>query len=718
MAELGVINYTNVNQGTRQVDRSAESRGIGQILDTGKKLVDEKITSNVTGEMMDTLNEAVANSTVEELGVQEVLPGSREEYLSNRMDKLTNVIKQGSKSQQTAAELQIQGILAEAQTKYPWLAENLRQKAGAIVSGSVQMTRLGIDDSLRNAQATAAQDEFEAIVDHARKDWKDGGLGLPEELDPRSAVFMAEYAKRQQLRDEEETSMRTMGMALANARLDMYGPGFQKIDEALSTGATWMRNQYTNILHTRGWDQALKAAGKEDADSIQFIDNFQTNTVLPIVSDLEVLRSDMRDTFNATITPEMQQTDKGKILKQRFDDQLAEIDAIIGLLNTTRDNLPTAIQAVDRMLAVRNARTFAGLPEAHKDFAAWMTTPMAKNYIDLANTWNNPAGAEIRRDLGLAAQSSFAHWNPLFGNGEEIPNPLPGDNTRSLQDAAYYNSTGALKIPPGAGPDDIRRRMDQRFRDPNNTWVMPGTGEELQVQMLENLNTHERLYDLAVNMSKDASPEFANQTLLGQTYSLAYANGDSIKPKNIETEVLKHLATPAVRRAIEKASEGGDLGPRRAWGLEAEEYYLASKPDEIRQSLGSLYRNKRIGASDKTLAHLVKLDLDSLKKGEFNYVVDKDQLRQAAEFALGATPSLLGVTTPGKLEGMERNLERKIADEMIVIENTMRQQINTEINIAMAKGSSRDPDFFQFFAGEGDPTGTGNAWIDNFNYTR
>ena len=252
MAELGPIQYTNVNQGTRVVDRSLESRAVAQGLDIVKKTVDEGIKAKVTGDMLDAIDET--SSEVKVYEPAEFTPGSREAYLSSKLDRLNSVIEQGDVSRQTWAQMQVDRVLAEAQTKYPWMFDELQSRAGAVKAGSARLKQLGIDDAARSDAAKMAQEEYDTIVDHGRLDWENGGLGIPDEIDPRSEYWIQMYDKRQALRNHQETGTRLAGMAVANAQLDIHSPGnFERLSTELQGRISLISASYEGIKERNNW---------------------------------------------------------------------------------------------------------------------------------------------------------------------------------------------------------------------------------------------------------------------------------------------------------------------------------------------------------------------------------------------------------------------------------------------------------------------------------
>lgn len=714
--DLGVIGYTNENAGTSRVDRSGELRGIDQALRVGKHLVDEGVKAKVTGDMLTTLDKAVYESEVEQIPLVEYAPNSREAHLSKRLDKLESVIAQGKRSSVTAAEMQIKAILAEAQDKFPWLYEDLQRRAGAVISGSAQFEQLGIDDQLRGQIAQDAQEQYERITSHGYKDWKDGGLGISEELDPRDPLYLKQYRERQYLREQYEQSQRTVGMALAHASQDMYGEEGDVFASALQGRTNLIRSRLETIFDDNGWKRYKNAIGKDDPASLAILDSYYTEFAQPVTTQLIGEKNALKDLFYDNLPPGALETDRGKVLKAQLDDALADIDGIIDKVNKAGDQLPSSIQAIERAMAMRNAASFHGLPHVGQMQTAWFSSGPGKTYLEIIAKLPNPEGVIELFENALSMQTNLATMEALWNEGPKDPDPLIGGGTHGQQAAALFNSTGALNIQPGASGQDVLDTIEERFRDENNTFVIPArTKEEHQALMLHGLDLHKTLWRLADETSSDASPAFADNVLLGMTYSLANANGTSYKPKNIQPYILGMMAEPAMTDVINRSLEGPERGKREAWAMAAEELYTNSDPQARRAAAGERYKQESHGG--KTLAELVSLDFNGLQSGRFDLVYNEDAVTEAAQ--LEASRGAGFMTTPADLDRYKKKIRRSVSESMYEIEQEMRQQIDIEMNIARAKGSTRELEFGSFFEGKGDPQAeTMGTWMDLFNYAK
>lgn len=711
--DLGSIPYTNVNQGTRIVDRSAEARAIGQGLDLVKKTIDEGIKGKVTADMEEAIREV--ESPVPEHEVVEYDPASREAYLTNKMDRLTTMIEQGKVSQKTLAEQHVKQVLNEAQSKYPWLYEDLQRRAGAVLSGSARMEQLGIDDAARTEAAKQAQSEYDAIVDHARKDWDDGGLGIPEHVDPNTAYFANLYSSRTELRNKAEEASRTVGMAIAHARIDIHNPEtYNRINGALQGQYSLMASQIEGLRIRHQYDRFLEERNKGAQGDLQFIEQWKGIYAEEMKQDLLFQRQALRSLWDEQIAviPDLLGTERGKRMEKRFMDALADYDQWLNVIEQIKDDVPGAETVISRSMAIRANDAFLELDEPGRQQLAFFTSEVGSTMLELHTALKNPSGINLANKVALSQQT---YMSELFPELFDQTHP----QFDAMNQAAFFKSTGALNIPPGASASEIQDRINQIQTNPNATWVIPGrNGEEETILALQNKDMHLNLLNAAKATLPTASPEFANAGLLGLTYSLSYLN-DGPNAPNVQKDMLESLANGALDNAVNVSLTGNDPGMRQAFGAEAEEFYLSTNPHMKRQEIGNHYRNYRVGGVP--LSEMVVIDTKALDKGNFVWVIDEDMLVQAGNQIAATAPGFM--TTEGDRTRGRRKAEQKINEEMQMILNTINQQLAIEMTINKAKASgvgqmTQENDWTAFFLGAGDPAGQQQAWANHFNYTR
>lgn len=712
MAELNTINYTNVNQGTRVVDRSGEARALAGGLSVAKKVIDEGVKAKVTGDMQDAINEVMQDSTTQPpMDALELTPGSREAYLSNRLDRLTAVIEQGKTSQRTLAEMQVKQVLSEAQTKFPWLFEELQARAGAILSGSAQMEQLGLDDAARKQAATAAGKEYQDIVDHARTSWEDGGLGIPPEIDPKSPYFQRLYNDLQHLRNQAEEQTRLTGMAIVNATADMTNrDAYLTIMDSMEGRYSLINSRYEKIKQKHGFYRVMEEVAKGDAGDLDFLEEWKAINARAMKDDILVERAAIQTLWREKISAIQEGTELGKLLKQRYEDVIAEFDIMLSAVDDMQDNLPSATQQIETAMAIRANVEYKKLPERAQAQQAYFTSGPGKFMLEIAAETKNPAGINLINRYGLSQQTYLAGLYPeLFGTG-------PGHV--GMQRAAVFNSTGALQIAPGASAAEIQATIDDRMKDPQSTWVVPTrNNEEQQIAALQNAEMHFAIWDRAQAVLPMASPEYADNTLLGLTYSLSYMNSDQRKPANVHGEILDMLSDGSLANAVDVSLSGTDTGKRQAFAAEALEFYQNTKPQQRRQEMANFYKDHLIG--DQPLSSLVAVSVADLDKGRFSYQMNEDAVSKAAQMLAARSPGFMSDTTRARAK-----VEAEVTQAMAKIETEMQRQIAIERLLNKARANNiatiqQEDEWTAFFLGAGDSMAaeTG-AWADIFNYTK
>lgn len=714
--DLGSIPYTNVNQGTRVVDRSAEARAIGQGLSVAKTTIDEAVKASVTGDMLQAIEDT--ESVVPEIPAMEFDPNSQEAQLITKMDRLTAVIEQGKVSQQTAAQMKIDNILANAQINYPWLYDELQRRAGAVQAGSARMTQLGIDDSLRAAAAKQAQKQFDEIYGHATASWKSGGLGIDPSIDPRSSYWARLYSYRQGLRNIEETAAVELGNALARANLAVYGQDpdvYLALEKNLQGEFSTVGATLEGIRLTHEYDKYFEERNKGINGDLAYIEKWKGLYADEMKQDILRAKLSLENSFYNEISkiPDLLETSRGKQLKTRFDSVITAFDAMMSNIEQLKDDIPNAEQALARGMALLATDAFTRVPAAGQEEIAFFTSGPGAKMLELSALIKNPSGITLPNQVAISQQSYLAQAFPALN-----PN---NPNFPIIQQLAFYNSTGALNIPPGAGAAEIQSAIRAAQVDPNATFVLPTRNtEEQKILALHEEELHMQLLRIGRTVIKDADHEYANNALLGLTHSISFLN-TSPNPPNVQDQVLNSLADGALLNAINISLATGVDGRRQAFGAEASEFYYSTNPLKVREEAGLHYQEGRVG--NKALSELVKIDVTALGKGDFKWVIDDEVLAEAARFRL--IDRLGGNRQPGEkeIEASIRRTEQVINEEMQMILNKINHQIAIERAIAKAQAPSiaalrMEDDWTAHFLGTGGAEqDQRRAWANYFNYT-
>ena len=705
MADLGTIDYTNVNAGTRVVDRSAEVRAIGQGLSVAKTIIDETIIGNETEKMENAIDKQAAeyaNDIAQDTtsSVAPYDPNSPEGKLANRMDQLDAVMRQGKPSAVTKAQLEIKSILATAKVKYPWLYDRLQSRAGAVAAGSATLQELGLLEESVGAAAKTAQAEYDAIINHART-----VLKIDPSIDPRSPKFRRLYAEKQALYDNATTQEFLTASALADAASNFNNPQtYQTLKQAFVGELNHMSREYTKIFEDFEWDKLHREVQKGDQGDLQYIENWKNSSAGNLRLRLTVMQAELKQVARS-ITPEQRQDPRGAEWVKIFEDAVSEVDMLISAVDKMSEDLPSAVDQIDTAIRIRAHVAYNRLSEPGKTSTAFFNSGVGKTMVELAGQAKNPEGINLANQISLIQQTHLG----------EIYDELFDPNNVGAARATVFNSTGALQIRPGASAAEIRTVIRDRMADPNNSFIIPtNTNQDQQIAALHNMEVFRREWQKAQSVLPNASPDYANNTLLGITYSLEYMNSDLDKPKNATEYVLKSLSDGSLEQAVDVALKSPDNGRRNAFASAATDWYASTRPDRRRAEMGQLFNNHLI-EGQVAAGEVVTIDLAALDKGEFKYKINDKKLEDLAKYYQANSFSTLNTYEKGLQKARD-----KVDEIMGQITQEMQQQIAIERLLVKARSPDgvnfQQPpeDWASFFLGSGSAT-PGSAWANVFD---
>ena len=424
-------------------------------------------------------------------------------------------------------------------------------------------------------------------------------------------------------------------------------------------------------------------------------------------------RLDLTNLWNQMLeaTPGLTTTVAGKELEKRYKDALEDYSSLLANVDKMQDDAPTATQVIDRTMAIRQNDAFQDIPDVGKKQVAFFTGPVGSKMLELASLIKNPEGVNLGNEVALAQQSYVTQAFP------EMFDPANPEYD-TYQQMAFFKSTGALQIPPGASAGAIQTVINQVQKNPNNTFVIPTrTVTEQTVMALRGKDMHLELLRAAQSTMDTTPVELANAGLLGVTYSLSYLN-DGEQPPNVRDDMLIALADGSLDHAVNVSLSGASLGERQAFADEAEQFYRSTNPEERKQEIRNYYKEWRIGGVG--LSELVYVDPMQIENNVFSWNVDDEMLDRAARERVSQQVS--ADITGNKLVFERRQVEKQINEAMAKIQREMDQQIRIEMTINKAKAN--DPNSMRMadewashFLGAGDPTANTHAWANLFNYS-
>jgi hypothetical protein len=710
MADLGSIGYTDVNAGTRVVDRTQEVRALAQGLDVAKTVVDEGIKAKVTGEMVESIN----NIEQQEAPAQMQGPLDEETAVLNRVDALKLQIKNGKVSQVTLATNQLKQTLVDAQEKYPWLRDELQRRASSVLSSSARLAQLGLEDQIATAEGTAAQKELQDLVDYARKPWPEG-LGIDHALSPTDPDFAKKYVQLQEDRNMYELTQRQASMALARAQLKINTPEIQaEFYELVRGGHNIVSKGLDEVLKKYDFEKFMAEANLGADGDLQFVDDWKEANALAAKRDILQARADMEQAFNMLDLKHggVTETHMGGKLQAAMQSSMDTMDRWAGLVQGIIDGSPTAVEEIARSRAILENTAFRALPDADQVALSFFSGKIGSMMLETAAVLKNASGINLLNRVSIASQTLMAERFPhLFDTA--------APNYSVTQDAAYFKSTGALQIPPGAPAALIQNKIRAQLQNPDASFVVPTNNEEEQlIASLHGKDLHLRLLQTAVGTVADADPDFANNGLLGLTYSLSAMNVLP-NPPNVQEELLEDLSSGALDRAVNVSLTGGPSGQRQAFAKEADLFYRNTRPFEARQEMDTHFHTKKIGGQPLSL--LVKIDANQLDKGEFKWIIEKEALKAATTLQMQMDRGSTSTGAAGRDRALvQREVEQEIMEEMAKIQNVMNRQIGIEMLLNKARANNpasfqQANDWTDFFLGIGAPEGAESSWSTIFD---
>lgn len=722
--ELGVINYTNVNAGTAPVDRTHEARSLQEGLNFAKKVADEVISANVEQDMYDAISDVAAEGLSKPVTQMRDTPfeaGSVEEFTMNRIDKLNQVISQGSASQRTKAEMEIRKIMTQATKDYPWLRDSIARRANSVVAGSAQLMELGLGDELRGLKAKEAQDLKKGMYDYGVKSWKDGGLGIDRRIPQDSPLWAAQYTEANALRAQQDANLQIVEMAKARGAAAMTDPTVRRqLDEAIFGEKGLLTNSITGLEKDYGWRELTEELQKGVNADPALLQEWKVGKGPMMLEDLDRLKAQYLTEWNQmwAKSPEMLASEAGQQYQKLFEDQLAVFDVWKSSLQGVIDGVPGATTQIETILKTRAYVQYSRMPETAQAFTAFIGEDFGKNLMDLAAMPGNPFGLEIFHNLGKVMQGVL---NPYVDE-------MITDKSGATIVGNAFNSTGALQLAPDASASDIEGAIKDRFLDPKNSWTWKAvTGEDNVVAALHNFRTHKEIYDYVLKAVPDQGPSFANESLLGMTYSLMHFNQNRNRPRDVYDLILDSLGDENTMHAVDAALKSPNPGRRQAFASAVAEFYANSDVDQRKEKARARYQSDLVGGrsaaqyGDKatSLSGLVMLDDSDMEEKGLVYTIKQEVFDAMVDERLARTAAPLESAYHKKThrDRYARQLYKEIDEGMGSVLGEMNKQIRIErlMNKASAQdGKTLYPDTFTaFFDGVARPQ-AGDSWADIF----
>jgi len=679
MAELGTIQHTDVNAGTRPVDRSGEVRAIAQGLDATKKVIDESIMASVTGDLQEAIQETAqgfAQPVQDVEAEQQWKPGSTEARMQSTVDRLSAQIQQGRASEVQAAQIKMQTIMADAQNNYPWLYEQLQRRTGQVMAGSVELDKMGVRDAARQATSSAALKQYQDFEEYSHKAMKDGGLGIPTWISPSDPEFLPLYAQRQNAKDLENQLAYQVSLATSTKGLDSHAI-YSTVSKAFVGEFNGIQSSYRDAFEDSGLISTLyKLSGEENPDPA-ILAEARTGVNAALIS-LELSRQQMADLWTNSIELNLRDQPKFANLKLMYEDGVKEVDSVIAMIRDVEDRLPTAAQFIEERALLRGFHYGEqNISEPYRAVLDWFTTPHGGVIKEIAK--------DSKTELGLILQADMGEWgsNTLMG----IMNPSVFGEARTtggISALAAATGGGTFKIAPDMSPEAVQRQIQQRFKSSNTPFLIATPDQVYEADAaLQNADQSFAIWgSYLANFDNEAAPAVAAETMRRLNLSFTAFNSHAEGYEEVEQVMLKGLASEQTSTLLERTG-GTYQGERMAFGESSQEWYLRTRPDKRREKIQDLYQNAHVDS--EPLWELAGVNYDK-RPFELEFIVDDKLVDQMARksFQQKAVLSAEGIPVSTSVAKERQRIYRQINEALVPIQNEVMQQINIERNLNSA----------------------------------
>lgn len=709
MAELGSINFTDVNRGTRSVDRGAESRAIGNALNVGKQIAEEGIKAKVTRDMNEAIDEATTSTDALVLtgasSVEEMIAGSAKSEMAQNIDKWRLQAEQGSSSQRTLAELKIQEILNKAQSKYGWMAEELQQRAGLVIAGSHELAQAGLFDAAASSASTEAKSQLQDLQDYATGSWESGGLGISPHLEVGSAPWMAQYEEYDTLRQRQQANARLIGMTISNREATAT-----EIEGAASTALqgkfSSVRTSRRQTFNANGYEDVLLETQKGEGANLEVLRQFHTVSVPIIIGDLEQQKTEAMALYQDWFQGPLAGTAAGQRVKAQLDDFIAEQDSIINRFRQGVESMPDALKQIEIYNGIRSAEVMRGMSEPYKNVIAFLGPNKA--ILDLAALAQSGEGLSQRNKLGNVGVGMLQSMFPTYlGSGITEPNAV----------VSAFLTSGQNSITPDMSPQEVNKLLDKIRGDTDTHWGIATKTDRDEIEAaFWSVDNHVKIWSAALEIPDQyATPLAAATALTGINDSLRTFNSIDDKPQDVSEVIRASLADDKLLKSIDTIGDDpATVNRRRAFGATAKEWYESTNPGDRQQMMIQRYNNTRIEGIP--LRELAKVDITQMKtQGNFTYIPNVSALEKTVDkrLAMEWQRSLDTRQRARTRVQVREDIRLELVEAMEPIAKEVNESITISRNLdhatAINSESRRNSNVkLQFF----DKLG----WLDAFNY--
>jgi len=678
MAELGSINFTDVNRGTRAPDRREEARALDNTLRTGAQAVKQGILAQATEDFQSAIDDQMAGATdaPNPIDTDAVIdPNNAEAKLKHDMDRWKLQAENGSTSQRALAEMNIKKILGVAQARFPFMVDDLQRRAGMVISGSAEMQALGMYDAEGKAEAARANQQIADMQKHAIADWEDGGLGISPSLEVGSNEWVSQFVKFDEMRSTQQANARTVGMFLSNR--DASGARMEEaVTLALQGQGSLAMAGIHSALSTNGFfDQLenLKRGAQMDLSSLEL---FKTEQAPRIKMQAQQNVTELLDLYNSKVVGAVQGSPSGQRIKEMVDDHVDAMNRTIALLESSMDDMPDALHVIDSIYSIQGMEVHKGLTIPQQKYSAFMNGPGGFN-LEIAKLSHTGSGLDLGEGMGALSVSILE---------EQFPDWIGAAPTPSALSVQAFNTSGQGRISSSMTAQGVNEALTKQQRDMTSPFYVPTkTDSDEQVAAFWNIDQHMRSWDTALSGPESGwDPKLAAQTLTGINYSVLAFNAVEDKPQDLSVMIRAGLSDDRLLHAIDTVGDDQQyVNQRRAVGATLKRWYANTNPAVRREVMLNRYNTQTIEGIG--LKRLVRINVDEMQdNGNFAWSEDPRDFKTAVDRRFARFQQLDTVDSLDQVRRTHRTraeAELSVREELIDAMGPIDREVNESISI-------------------------------------
>jgi hypothetical protein len=612
MAELGSINTTNPNAGTRPTDTRALEAGISQALG----VVEKVHTQNVINEAVEDVEGDIQAVVDEAQGVevQEPIDAALDpevDELRREIADLQSDVVNGTSAQATRAQLKIGQTLTQLRKANPRLAAQIESTVASVVRTSPQMAALGIEDDRLAAQAVEARKQLTFMRDKAVKRWSEGGLGMAFNSDFSDPKVIAEFLERDQKRAAVNATQMETAVLKAGGSDDGKAL-LQKTNELLIGAKSGLTEHVAEQQRELGeyFDELRKPPEEQNAD---VIDSFTSLREAVLFQNTQT-KFEMIEGFDTIWnTVVLRSSPEFTLAKAMLDDRIKLMDDFSAGVTAAKDS------------------KYYDLQEAAVKSEAWGLRHEIPGYNQFLQ-WQalDPDGNIYRmiKDSGTGADKTVMELTSSAGI--KLATQFWGYQTPADEVSGLFLNSGRNQITPSMTMTDVQNtllKQQQQGPYPIDAKTVSET-DELQAGMARIAGYQQNFQSMAAS-PENATPLAAAEVLTASAGMFLLYNQTGNPAADQTDASLDMLADAAVLNGIRLTGDGVYKNRRHAFGAAAQVFLGDGNKAhaKARTQNQQAFRGARLGA---TLADFISVQFYDEDSDRLSFEVNRDAVAKAA----------------------------------------------------------------------------------------